>query len=193
MQVTNIIDGNINTGRCDEEEHIDEDFYPLNLGLFWVIYVVVCPFQITIYKINFLCIEKYPVKVHLNPRISFKERYKCQGYKYILGLTCDMPEIGDTKLRQVNMNEFREEFNAPNPPPITQKVVNSGFVEATAFLVAVQFPELVLECIRHYDSQAWEIIIEDNRLVVKIQRTTFVSCLRIPKREAYLALDFTNA
>lgn len=94
------------------------------------------------------------MKVLLNPRILVIARYKCQDYEYILELTCDIPKIGETKLRQVNMNEFREKFNVPNPPPITQKVVHSGLVEVVAFPIAVQCPKLVLECIKHYDSQA---------------------------------------
>lgn len=108
-------------------------------------------------------------------------RVKYTGYKYVSGLTYEGPEIGDTWLGPVNLDELQKKFNKPNPPPIIERVVGSGLIEAAAFSIPVQCPKLVLECIKHYNSQTQEVRIKDNRLVLKIQRSTFVSYLRTPE------------
>lgn len=104
-----------------------------------------------------------------------------------------MPKIRDTKVGQVNLDELWEKVNKPNPPLIKQKVIVIGLIEAATFPIVIQCPNLVIECIIHYDSHTCEVRTHDNRLVVKIQRTTFTSCLKLPKREKFLGLDFTNS
>lgn len=66
-------------------------------------------------------------------------------------------------------------------------------MEAITFTIVAQCPELVLECIRHYNTQTHEVRTEENRLILKIQRSTFVSCLRTPERDEYSPMDMINS
>lgn len=52
-------------------------------------------------------------------------------------LTYEGPKIGDTHLGPISLDEIRSKFNKPNPPPITERIINSGLVEAAAFPLAV--------------------------------------------------------
>lgn len=79
-------------------------------------------------------------------------KVKYVSYEYVSSLTYEGPEIGDTWLGLVNLDELRKKFNQPNPPPIIERVRGSGLIEATTFPIAVHSLELVLECIRHYNS-----------------------------------------
>ena len=69
--------------------------------------------------------------------------------------------------------------------PIYEKLVNSGFLEAVTFPAAITCPELVIECANHYDPGTRCVKKFLGEVVVKINRTSVCSTLRIPQKEPY--------
>jgi hypothetical protein len=67
------------------------------------------------------------------------------------GLKSDFQNIEDTSLRFFYLFDFLKRVSAPNPHPVTEKLRDSGLVEATDFPIAIQAPELIYEYITHYN------------------------------------------
>ena len=64
--------------------------------------------------------------------------------------------------------------------PIMEKLRGSGLVEVVRFLVAVQAPELIIECINHYNMDTKKILLPNQTLVISIDMQVVVNCLQIP-------------
>jgi hypothetical protein len=69
----------------------------------------------------------------------------------------------------------------PNPHPITEKLRDSGLVEAAVFPSTVQAPELINECITHYNPETKQIVLPNDDVLLSIDWETIVSFLRIPE------------
>ena len=69
--------------------------------------------------------------------------------------------------------------------PITEKLRGNGLVEATRFLITVQAPQLILECINHYNPDTKKILLPDQTVLILINHQVIVNCLRIPKWEEF--------
>ena len=67
--------------------------------------------------------------------------------------------IMDTSLSFYDMQDFQRRLGIEPIHPITQKLKGSGLVEAASFHVAVQAPELILECINHYNTDTKQILL----------------------------------
>lgn len=74
-----------------------------------------------------------------------------------------------------------------------EKLRESGLVEAATFPMAVQAPELIYECIAHYNPETKQIVLPNDNILLSIDRETIVNCLRIPEREEFSNLSFSIA
>ena len=72
--------------------------------------------------------------------------------------------------------------------PIMEKLRDSGLVEADMFPVAVQAPEVIYECMNHYNLDTQQIIMSDSTVLISINRQTVVNCFRVPERDEFLNL-----
>ena len=66
-------------------------------------------------------------------------------------------------------------------------------MEAAGFLVAVQAPELILECINHYNPDTKQILLPDKIVLISIDRQAVVNCLWILEREEFSDLTMGGA
>ena len=66
-------------------------------------------------------------------------------------------------------------------------------MEAAGFPVAVQAPELIVECINHYNPDTKQILLPDQSVLISVDRQAVVNCLRIPEREEFSALTIGGA
>ena len=75
------------------------------------------------------------------------------------------------------MKDFQTRLRTDQIQPITEKLRGSRLVEAVGFLVAVQAPELILECINHYNLDTKQILLPYQILLILIDRQAVVNCL----------------
>ena len=85
--------------------------------------------------------------------------------------------IIDTSLHFFNMQDFQRRLWIEPIHPITKKLQECGLVETTAFLVAVQAPELIVECVNHYNLDTKKILLLDQTMLISIDRQAFVNFL----------------
>lgn len=62
-------------------------------------------------------------------------------------------KIGDTNLGPFNMEGIRDRMYRRNASKLARRMVRNEIVQASAFLPAMQCPELMIECAKHYDPQ----------------------------------------
>ena len=92
-------------------------------------------------------------------------------------LLISLPKIYDTFLVNRSMTEVIERAKNAQSGPIYQKLMNSGFLEATNFPPAITCPKLVIECTNHYDPNTRCVKKILGELIVKINRTSVYSAL----------------
>ena len=73
------------------------------------------------------------------------------GFDSMGGIKSAWSTIMDTSLRFYDMQDFQGRLRTEPIHPITERLKGSGLVEAVGLPVAVQAPELILECINHYN------------------------------------------
>ena len=83
----------------------------------------------------------------------------------------------NTSLHFYDMQDFQRRLRSESIQPITKKLRGSGLVEAIGFPVAVQAPELIYECINHYNLNTRQILLPDHTVLISIDRKTMVNCL----------------
>ena len=77
--------------------------------------------------------------------------------------------------------------------PIMQKLRDSGLVEAVGFPVAVQAPELIYECINHYNPDTQLIIFPDSTVLISINYQIVVNYFRVLERDEFSNLTVSGA
>ena len=73
------------------------------------------------------------------------------GFDGLNGIKSTLQNLTDTSLRFYDMEDFQRRLGAEPIHPITEKLRDSGLVEAAGFPVVVQAPELIYKCINHYN------------------------------------------
>lgn len=66
-------------------------------------------------------------------------------------LKSDYQNLEDTSLKFFDLSDFLKRVKAPNPHLVMEKLRDCGLVEAAAYPTTVQVPELIYECIAHYN------------------------------------------
>lgn len=80
--------------------------------------------------------------------------FKYLGYGHLFGLTSSVSEIEDMKLGHVNLQEFWERISKRDRPPIIEIPAYRKWVVVSIHIsIAMQYTDLVLECINHYNPQ----------------------------------------
>ena len=100
-------------------------------------------------------------------------------------LLSSLPKFCDTILVNKNLADVIVWAKHAHSRPIYQKLASSGLLEAATFPTAIGCPELVVECANHYDpnSRCVKKIFEE--VVVRINRASVCSTLKIPHKEPY--------
>ena len=99
------------------------------------------------------------------------------GFDGLGGIKSSWSTITDTSLRFYDMQDFQKRLRTDPIHPITEKLLGSGLVEAVGFPVAMQAPELILECINHYNPDTKQILLPDQTVLISIDRQAIVNCL----------------
>ena len=115
------------------------------------------------------------------------------GFDGLGGIKSACLTITDTSLYFYDMQDFQRRLRAEPIHPITEKLRGSGLVEAAGFPVGVQAPELILECINHYNPYTKQILLPNQTMLISIDRQAVVKCLRIPEREKFSNLTMGGA
>ena len=115
------------------------------------------------------------------------------GFDGLNSIKSTLQNLTDTSLRFYDINDFQRRLRVEPIHPIIEKLRDSGLVEAAGFPVAVQAPELIYECINHYDLDTQQIILPDSTVLISINRQTVVNYFRIPEREEFSNLIVSGA
>ena len=108
-------------------------------------------------------------------------------------LLSSLPKIHDTFLVNRSLPDIIERARNVQSGPIYQGLVNSELLEATVFPASILCPELIIECANHYDPGTRCIKKISGEVVVRINRTSLCSALRIPHKELYEPYMFKEA
>ena len=100
-------------------------------------------------------------------------------------LLSSLPKTQDIFLVNKNLGELIEQAKNVQSSPIYQKLASSGFLEVVVFPLAIECPELVVECANHYDPNTRCIKEFSGEVLVRISETSVSSALRIPHKEPY--------
>lgn len=96
------------------------------------------------------------------------------------GIKSAWSTITDTSLRFYDMQDFQRRLKTDPIHPITEKLRVSGLVEVAGFPIAVQAPELIVECINHYNLDTKQILLPNQTVLISIDHQAIVNCLPIP-------------
>lgn len=100
-------------------------------------------------------------------------------------LVCTLSELEDTFLSSVDLDEFHERARNPTGPPLMQRILDSGLVEAAPFPPAVSCPELVLECMNRYDPIERCVRSTDGEVLLRVSQEVVVAIMKRPEKEQY--------
>ena len=76
---------------------------------------------------------------------------KFVGFDGLGGIKLVWSTITDTSLHFYDMQDFQRRLKMDPIHPIIEKLQGRGLLEAVGFPVAMQAPEVILECINHYN------------------------------------------
>ena len=92
------------------------------------------------------------------------------GFDGLGGIKSAWSTIMDTSLCFYDMQDFQRRLRAELVHPIMEKLQGSRLVEAARFLVEVQDPKLILECINHYKLDTKKILLPYQIVLISIDR-----------------------
>ena len=115
------------------------------------------------------------------------------GFDGLSGIKFAWSTITDTSLRFYDMQDFQRRLRTEPVHPITERLKRGRLVDAAGFPVVVQAPELIIECINHYNPDTKQILLPDQSVLISIDRQEVVNCLRIPEREEFSDLTMGGA
>ena len=115
------------------------------------------------------------------------------GFDGLGGIISAWSTITDTSLYFYDMQDFQRRLRTELVHPITEKLKGSRLVEAAGFPILVQAPELILQCINHYNSDTKQILLPDQSVLISIDRQAVVNYLQIPEREEFSYLTMGGA
>ena len=92
------------------------------------------------------------------------------GFDGLSGIKSAWSTITDTSLCFYDMPDFQRRLRTEPVHPITERLKGSGLVEAVGFPIEVQAPELILECINHYNLDTKQILLPDQTMLISIDR-----------------------
>ena len=99
------------------------------------------------------------------------------GFDGMGGIRSTWQNITDTSIRFYDILDFQTRLSTEPIHPITEKLRGSGLVEAAGFPVAVQAPELIVECINHYNPDTKQILLPDQSVLISVDRQVVVNYL----------------
>lgn len=91
-------------------------------------------------------------------------KYKCQGNEFVSILKCTLPEISNTRLGHVRIEDFWKSMEEGRTP-LAQKILDSGLAHVVGHPPTVQRPYLVLECMKSYDHKTRDVKTTDGSIM----------------------------
>lgn len=118
---------------------------------------------------------------------------RAAGYDKLIGLESELKELTDTSFKFYDLGDLHRRLNSQPIHPITQKLKESGLVEAAGFPMAVHTLELVKECIERYNPKTKQILFFDQSILISINKALMQSAFGIPVKEQYCDVDFGSS
>lgn len=112
---------------------------------------------------------------------------KMKGFLPVSQINSRWKEISDTNLGTLNPVAFKIRMfgtTGHNPSPTTVKFVKSGIVAAAGFPLAIQCPDLILECAKHYNPERKTISTLDGRLLATLTLESIGEAFGIPSHHS---------
>ena len=84
---------------------------------------------------------------------------RAASYAKLIILESELKYLTNTSFKFNDLHDLHRRLNFQPVHPITQKLKESGLVEAAIFPMVVQAPELIRECIERYDPKMKKILL----------------------------------
>ena len=120
-------------------------------------------------------------------------KYKYQRPDYAPVLKSTLPDIGDTILGNVCLQDFWSSLVNEEKTPLAGKMLESGLGQAGGHPISVQCPDLVLECAKAYHPNTREVISSNNKVIVRLYPASIAIVFRLPTRMQYANINLRTA
>ena len=116
-----------------------------------------------------------------------KCKYQRLDYAPILKST--LPDIGDTILGNVCLQDFWSSLVNEEKTPLARKILESGLARAGKHPISAQCPDLVLECVKDYHLNTREVISPKNKVIVHLDPASIAIVFIFPTRMQYASIN----
>lgn len=120
-------------------------------------------------------------------------KYKYQRPDYAPILKSTLPDIGDTILGSVSLQDFWSSLESEDKIPLAGKISKSGIARAGGHPILAQCPDLVLECMKAYHPNTREFITSNNKVIVRLDPISITIAFRLPIKAQYANIDLRTA
>ena len=116
-------------------------------------------------------------------------RYEFQGKEPPVILKSTLPEISDTMMGHMEIEDFWKMMSREDKSLLTQRTLESGLAHAGGHPLAVQCTDLVLECIKAYDQSSRDIKTSAGNVVARLDPVSISITFRLPMREEFTEIS----
>lgn len=120
-------------------------------------------------------------------------RYKFLGKEPPVILKSTLPEISDTKMGHMEIEDFWKMMSREDKSLLAQRTLESGLAYAGGHPLAVQCTDLVLECIKAYDQSSRDIKTSVGNVVARLDPVSISITFRLPMREEFTEISKEGA
>ena len=120
-------------------------------------------------------------------------KYKYQRPDYAPVLRSTLPDIGDTILGSICLQDFWSSLVNEEKTPLAGKILESGLAQAGGHPISVQCPELALECMKAYHPNTREVLSLNNEAIVRLDPASIAIIFRFPTRMQYASINLITA
>lgn len=110
-------------------------------------------------------------------------KVEMKGFLLVSQINSRWKNIKNTNLDTFNLAAFKIRMFGTighNPSPTTVKFVKSGIAVVASFPLAIQCPDLILECAKHYKPERKIISTSDGRLLATVTPEAITEAFGIP-------------
>ena len=120
-------------------------------------------------------------------------KYKYQRRDYAPILRSTLPDIGDTILGNVYLQDFWSSLVNEERTPLTRRILESGLAWVGRHPISAKFLDLVLEFMKAYHPNTREVISLNNKVIIHLALPSIAIVFRFPTRMQYASINLRTA
>jgi hypothetical protein len=82
-------------------------------------------------------------------------------------------KVGDTKMGHVDYEDFKKRMYGDAPIELERRLVKKRLAKEVGFPPSIWFPELIIECATHYDSDKRVIVVPQGKVMAQVDKGVY--------------------